>query len=127
MSHVINFDLPSNYEDYVHRIGRTARAGNKGDAISLIDPADEWHLKRIEELIRMPLPLLELPEEVSVVETEFKENQDYLREIDRQRKLDDPTFQGAFHKKKRTFSSKRNFDDKFQKTKEKQKGKKKRR
>ena len=127
VSHVINFDLPSNYEDYVHRIGRTARAGNTGDAISLIDPSDEWHLKKIEELIRMPLPLLELPEKVVVVETDFSEKQDYLREIDRQRKIDDPTFQGAFHKKKQTFSSKRSFDDKFQKTKEKQKKQKRRR
>jgi ATP-dependent RNA helicase RhlE len=121
VSHVINFDLPNSYEDYVHRIGRTARAGNTGDAITLIDPADEWHLKKIEELIRMPLPLLDLPKEVVVVETEFNENQNYLREIDRQKKIDDPTYQGAFHTKKRSFSSKKNFDDKFQRTKEKQK------
>ncbi len=127
VSHVINFDLPNNYEDYVHRIGRTARAGNTGDAITLIDPADEWHLKKIEALIRMPIPMLELPDEVVVVETEFNENQNYLREIDRQRKIDDPTYQGAFHKKKRTFSSKRNFEDKFQKTKVQQKARKKRR
>lgn len=126
VSHVINFDLPTNYEDYVHRIGRTARAGNKGDAISLIDPGDEWHLKKIEELIRMPIPLMDMPEEVTIIETEFNENQDYLREIDRQRKIDDPTYQGAFHKKKKTFSSKRNFDDKFQRTKDRQKKKKRR-
>ncbi|GAB1453777.1 DEAD/DEAH box helicase [Draconibacterium sp.] len=129
VSHVINFDLPTNYEDYVHRIGRTARAGNTGDAITLIDPADEWHLKKIEVLIRMPIPLLDLPKEVVVVETEFNENQNYLREIDRQRKLDDPTYQGAFHSKKRSLSSKKNFEDKFQRTRERQKkgAKKKRR
>jgi len=121
VSHVINFDLPTNYEDFVHRIGRTARAGNKGDAITLIDPADEWHLKKIEELIRIPLPLLELPDSVVVAETEFDEKQNYLREIDRQRKLDDPTYKGAFHKKKKADSSKRNFDDKFLRTKERQK------
>ncbi|TNF45161.1 MAG: DEAD/DEAH box helicase [Bacteroidetes bacterium] len=121
VSHVINFDLPSSYEDYVHRIGRTARAGNKGDAISLIDPADEWHLKKIEELIRMPIQLLEIPEQVVVVPTEFDEKQKYLREIDRQRKLDDPTFKGAFHKKKKVLSSKRTFEDKFKRTKERQK------
>lgn len=121
VSHVINFDLPTNYEDFVHRIGRTARAGNKGDAITLIDPADEWHLKKIEELIRIPLPLLELPDSVVVAETEFDEKQNYLREIDRQRKLDDPTYKGAFHKKKKADSSKRIFDDKFQRTKERQK------
>ena len=121
VSHVINFDLPSSYEDYVHRIGRTARAGNKGDAITLIDPSDEWHLKKIEELIRMPLPLLELPEKVVVIETEFEEKQEYLREIDRQRKLDDPDYKGAFHKKKNIYPSKKSFEDKFQRTRERQK------
>ena len=126
VSHVINFDLPSNYEDYVHRIGRTARAGNKGDAISLIDPGDEWHLKKIEEIIRMPVPVLDLPEELTVVETGFDENQDYLREIDRQRRIDDPTYKGAFHQKKKTFTSKRTFEDKFQRTKARQKKKKRR-
>jgi ATP-dependent RNA helicase RhlE len=121
VSHVINFDLPTNYEDFVHRIGRTARAGNTGNAITLIDPADEWHLKKIEELIRIPLPLKELPEQVIAEETDFDEKQNYLKEIDRQKKIDDPTFKGAFHKKKRADSSKRNFEDKFQRTKERQK------
>ncbi len=46
VSHVINFDLPPRYEDYVHRIGRTARANNTGEAISLVDPAEEFHLRR---------------------------------------------------------------------------------
>ncbi|MGE0019074.1 MAG: DEAD/DEAH box helicase [Draconibacterium sp.] len=125
VSHVINFDLPASYEDYVHRIGRTARAGNKGDAISLIDPADEWHLKKIEELIRMPLPMQSLPEGVEIIDTEFNEKQELLREIDRQRKIDDPTFKGAFHAKKRRDNSKRNFEDKFKRTKPRQKIKKK--
>jgi ATP-dependent RNA helicase RhlE len=117
--------LPSSYEDYVHRIGRTARAGNKGDAISLIDPADEWHLKKIEELIRMPLPMQQLPTGVEIIETEFDEKQELLREIDRQRKIDDPTFKGAFHTKKRKDNSKRNFEDKFARTRTRQKIKKK--
>lgn len=127
VSHVINFDLPRDYDDYVHRIGRTARAGNKGDAITLIDPADEWHWGKIQELIRKDIELLPLPEDVEIVETEFKENQDQLREIDRQRKIDDPTYQGAFHQKKRKGSNKRSFDDKFARSKERQKRKKKRR
>lgn len=126
VSHVINFDLPSDYDDYIHRIGRTARAGNKGDAITLIDPSDEWHWKKIEGLIRQEIELQELPEEIEIVETEFKENQDQLREIDRQRKIDDPTYQGAFHQKKRRGSSKRSFEDKFARTKARQKRKKKR-
>ena len=126
VSHVINFDLPRDYDDYIHRIGRTARAGNKGDAITLIDPADEWHWENIQGLIRKKIKLETLPEEVEVVETEFAENQDQLREIDRQRKIDDPTYQGAFHQKKRRSSSKRNFNDKFSRTKERQKRKKRR-
>ena len=126
VSHVINFDLPTNYEDYVHRIGRTARAGNKGDAISLVDPSDEWHLKKIETLIRKEIPVLEIPEGVTIVETEFDENQKLLREIDRQRKIDDPNFKGAFHEKKKRTASKRSFEDRFQKQKERQKRKRRR-
>lgn len=126
VSHVINFDLPTNYEDYVHRIGRTARAGNKGDAISLVDPSDEWHLKKIEALIRKEIPVLEIPEGVTIVETEFNEKQKLLREIDRQRKIDDPNFQGAFHEKKKRTTSKRSFEARFQRQKERQKRKKRR-
>jgi len=127
VSHVINFDIPNDYEDYIHRIGRTARAGNKGDAITLVDPSDEWHWKKIEELIRMDIELLDVPENVEVVETEFDESQDQLREIDRQKRVDDPTFRGAFHQKRKKFSSKRSFEDKFARTKERQKRKKRRR
>ncbi len=128
VSHVINFDLPPNYEDYVHRIGRTARAGNQGDAISLITPAEEWHWKKIGQLIRMDVSLEELPEGVEAIETDFDEKQSQLREIDRQRKIDDPDYQGAFHEKKKRTSSKQRHDDKFQRTRKRQKrsGKRKR-
>jgi len=126
VSHVINFDIPNDYEDYIHRIGRTARAGNKGDAITLVDPSDEWHWGKIEELIRMDIELLEMPKNVEIIETEFDESQEQLREIDRQKKIDDPTYRGAFHKKKRIFSSKRSFEDKFARTRERQKRKKRR-
>lgn len=101
VSHVINFDLPLSYEDYVHRIGRTARANNYGEAISLINPAEEYHLRKIEEVMRMEIPELEIPGEVEVPATPKDENQEQLREIDRQKKLEDPTFKGAFHEKKR--------------------------
>jgi ATP-dependent RNA helicase RhlE len=126
VTHVINFDVPPNYEDYVHRIGRTARAGNRGEAITLIDPSEEWHWKKIEELIRMEIPPREIPGGVEIVENDFEERQLQLREIDRQRKIDDPAYQGAFHQRKRRDKSKRSFDDKFKRTKlrqKKQKGK----
>jgi ATP-dependent RNA helicase RhlE len=127
VSHVINFDVPPNYEDYVHRIGRTARAGNSGDAITLIDPSEEWHWKKIEELIRMEVPPQDIPPEVEVVETDFDERQRQLREIDRQRKIDDPTYQGAFHQRKKKDKSRRSFEDKFKRTKPKQKRSKRKR
>jgi ATP-dependent RNA helicase RhlE len=103
VSHVINFDIPANYEDYVHRIGRTARANNTGVAITLADPSEIYHLRKIEKIIRMEIPKSELPEGLEIVETKKDERQEQLREIDRQRKLEDPTFKGAFHEKKRKF------------------------
>lgn len=101
ISHVINFDIPPQYEDYVHRIGRTARAGNDGTAITLVAPDEEWHLKRIEKLIRMNIPVAEIPAGVDIEKTGFDERQKQLREIDRQHKIDDPSFKGAFHEKKK--------------------------
>jgi len=51
VSHVINYDVPAAPEDYVHRIGRTGRAGNKGQAITIVTPVDESSLRAIEKLI----------------------------------------------------------------------------
>lgn len=100
VSHVINFDVPVLYEDYVHRIGRTGRAENTGEAITFCNPAEEYHLGKIEKLIRMEVPKLEFPKEVEVVKTPFSEHQDIAREIDNQKRKEDPTFKGAFHEKK---------------------------
>jgi ATP-dependent RNA helicase RhlE len=57
ISHVVNFDLPNVPETYVHRIGRTARAGAEGVAISLCDGEEMALLRDIEKLIRMPIPM----------------------------------------------------------------------
>jgi ATP-dependent RNA helicase RhlE len=56
VSHVVNFDLPNVPETYVHRIGRTARAGAAGVAISLCDSEEAAYLRDIEKLIRMSIP-----------------------------------------------------------------------
>lgn len=100
VSHVVNFDVPLIYEDYVHRIGRTGRANNVGNAITFMTIADEYHIRKIEAMIRMEIPRAEFPDEVIVTETPFQERQDMLREIDNQRRKEDPTFKGAFHEKK---------------------------
>ena len=56
VSHVINYDLPNIPESYVHRIGRTARAGAEGVAISFVDHEEMAYLRDIEKLIRMSIP-----------------------------------------------------------------------
>lgn len=100
VTHVVNFDVPTVYEDYVHRIGRTGRAWNEGTAITFVTKADIYHIGKIEKKIRMAIPVLRMPEEVVVIETPFEENQTMEREIDEQKKKDDPNFKGAFHEKK---------------------------
>lgn len=55
ISHVINFDIPHEPESYVHRIGRTARAGASGVALSFCDPAERGSLRAIERLIKRPI------------------------------------------------------------------------
>ena len=50
VSHVINYDVPAAPEDYVHRVGRTGRAGNQGKAITIVAPVDELSLRAIERL-----------------------------------------------------------------------------
>ncbi len=59
---VVNYDLPDNPEDYVHRIGRTARAGKSGKAISFAEHNQRYDVKTIERLIRKNLPESSLPE-----------------------------------------------------------------
>lgn len=59
---VINYDLPAQAEDYVHRIGRTGRAGAEGHAISFVLPEEQRGVRNIERLIRKNLPILNLPE-----------------------------------------------------------------
>ncbi|TXG77395.1 MAG: DEAD/DEAH box helicase, partial [Rhodocyclaceae bacterium] len=55
ISHVINFDLPKQVEDYVHRIGRTGRAGREGVAVSLAMHAERHHVRRIERYTTQPI------------------------------------------------------------------------
>jgi ATP-dependent RNA helicase RhlE len=56
ISHVVNFDVPHSPEDYVHRIGRTARAGRVGDALTLMSPEEKPQIRAIEKLIGQRIP-----------------------------------------------------------------------
>ncbi len=56
LPHVVNFDLPQVAEDYIHRIGRTGRAGMNGEALSLVCPEEAWQLADIEKLLKREIP-----------------------------------------------------------------------
>lgn len=100
VSHVINFDVPTQHEDYVHRIGRTGRASQTGKAITFATKAELYHIEKIEKLIRQRIPVKKIPAEVEIAETPFDEKQAMAREIDHQKRKENPDFKGAFHEKK---------------------------
>jgi ATP-dependent RNA helicase RhlE len=100
VTHVINFDIPMRYEDYVHRIGRTGRAQNDGEAFSFVTDADKYHIKKIEALIREKIRVNNFPEEVPIAETLKDEQKEMAIAIDNQKKREDPDYKGAFQEKK---------------------------
>ena len=72
VSHVINYDLPNVPEQYVHRIGRTARAGASGEAVSFVDAEEKAYLKAIEKVTRQAIPVAPLPEDFIAAKAEIK-------------------------------------------------------
>ena len=101
VSHVINFDVPVIYDDYVHRIGRTGRAFELGESLTFVTPADDYHIEKIESLIKTKIQKIPLPTGVTVESTEYGESQDMAREMDRQIRRENPDYQGAFHDRKK--------------------------
>lgn len=103
---VVNFDVPLVYEDYVHRVGRTGRHFQAGKAITFVNPAELYHIEKIEEIIQSKIPVLEIPPEVPISPTPKEEKIDQERDIDIQKRKEDPDFKGAFHEKKEKPKSK---------------------
>jgi len=66
---VINYDTPNDPEDYVHRVGRTARADSKGEAITFVNDKDRYKFNNIEQLIGLEITKLELPEHIGEAPT----------------------------------------------------------
>ncbi len=61
---VINYDVPNDPEDYIHRIGRTARASSEGEAVTFINENDQYNFSRIEEMIEKEIRKIDLPESI---------------------------------------------------------------
>jgi ATP-dependent RNA helicase RhlB len=82
VTHVINYDLPQDAEDYVHRIGRTARAGASGKAISLACEDYVYSLPDVEEYIKQKIPIMPVTDELVV--TDYAKVQGMYRQRERQ-------------------------------------------
>ncbi|WP_203294498.1 DEAD/DEAH box helicase [Maricaulis parjimensis] len=87
VSHVFNYDVPHHADDYVHRIGRTGRAGNKGESVTISTPADEKSLTAVLRLIKQDIPLLTLDGQASApAEASSEEEKPKARRTRRPRK-----------------------------------------
>lgn len=106
VSHVINFDIPRAYEEYVHRIGRTGRAEKSGIAISFANEAEEIHVEEIEKVISEKISKRELPGQIEIPKTDKEEEKQIAMEIDFIKRAKNPEFKGAFHEKKKRPQSK---------------------
>jgi ATP-dependent RNA helicase DeaD len=80
LSHVINYDLPDNSETYIHRIGRTGRAGKEGIAISLVEPIDRRMFKQIEYRLRQRLEPSQIPSRSEVEAKRLEKLQEQIKE-----------------------------------------------
>jgi ATP-dependent RNA helicase DeaD len=80
ISHVVNFDIPTDTESYVHRIGRTGRAGRTGDAISFITPRERYLLGHIEKATRQQPTQMQLPTAEDVNSTRLARFDDAITE-----------------------------------------------
>jgi len=93
---VINYDLPDDTENYVHRIGRTGRAGNKGHAISFATPDQKGNIRDIEKLIKISLPISKHPD---ILQEQFSQSS--------QQSSYKPSYQSSNKHPKNNYSHKR--------------------
>lgn len=101
VSHVINFDTPDYPENYMHRIGRTGRAEREGQAIIFSTVKEQDSLEKIEALMQMEIPELEIPESVEISDELIEEERTVIKERNNpiKRKKDDDAPGPAFHEK----------------------------
>ena len=97
VSHVINFDIPSIPEEYIHRIGRTARAGKEGTAISFVTEKEEPKFEEIEKLIGQQVEWAALPENLVISDVLLDDEKVQTSNIVYQKGK--PKGGGAFHAK----------------------------
>jgi len=101
VTHVINFDIPEVAEDYMHRIGRTGRASEKGVAITFITPADAENKVQIEALMNSKIPMKRLPKDLTISDVLTEDEKPKIRMKNPPVKTPKKDERGAsFHEKK---------------------------
>ena len=89
LTHVINYSIPQDPESYIHRIGRTARAGKRGTAITFITPSEEKNLLFIQQKTKSKIQREKIPEISAIIEIKKQKIKNELKEIIRAQKSDD--------------------------------------
>ncbi|CUA98070.1 DEAD/DEAH box helicase [Thiomonas bhubaneswarensis] len=89
ISHVVNYDIPTDTESYVHRIGRTGRAGRSGDAILFVTPRERHLLRAIERATRQPITQMQLPSTEAVNDSRINRFMQRITEAREQEGLED--------------------------------------
>lgn len=100
ISHVINMNVPQFPENYMHRIGRTGRAENKGKSLLLYTEKETEYKEGLEDLMNYQIPVLEIPEEVEVSTQKIPEEKNVIRENQNPHKQIEDERGDAFHEKK---------------------------
>jgi ATP-dependent RNA helicase DeaD len=95
VSHVINYDLPSSAEIYVHRIGRTGRAGREGAAITILDPREQRLLRSIEQHTKAKVVAAPVPSVADLLAKRLERTRDAVQQMIRAGDLDQ--FRGVVH------------------------------
>ena len=80
LSHVINYELPDNLDSYVHRIGRTGRAGKEGRAVSIVQPLEKYKLTRIEKRFHKKVEYCKVPTQAEIAARHLEKLQSRVRE-----------------------------------------------
>ncbi|MDR0250991.1 MAG: DEAD/DEAH box helicase [Burkholderiales bacterium] len=88
ISHVINYDIPNDTEAYIHRIGRTGRAGRQGSAILFVAPRELYSLRAIERATRQPIESLVLPSKQAVADRRVAQFKEQIMQIIESEELD---------------------------------------
>jgi ATP-dependent RNA helicase DeaD len=82
LTHVVNYNIPDDNESYVHRIGRTGRAGKEGIAILLVSPSEIYRMKRLEKIIKTTLVELPIPAFESIIKKRMTDVSSFVEKLE---------------------------------------------